>query len=41
MNKEIKERIRNQVLERMDLSGEIRDEDVNEIIDACINQELG
>ena len=41
VDKQFREKIRNQVLDRMDLSGEIRDEDVNEIIDICISNEVG
>ena len=41
VDKQFREKIRNQVLDRMDLSGEIRDEDVNEIIDICISNEAG
>ena len=41
MDSLFKEKIRKQVYERMDLSGEIRDEDVNKIIDSCLGQEAG
>ena len=41
MDKEFMDNVRSLVLERMDLSGEIRDADVNEIIDNCINTEAG
>ncbi len=41
MNTEIKQRLKSEIIERMDLSGEILDEDVCRIIDDCIVMESG
>ena len=40
MDAELKERVKSDVLDRMDLSGEIKDEDVSELIDESLNREL-
>ena len=41
MDNELRERIKSDVLDRLDLSGEIKDEDVSQIIDESLVREVG